>query len=78
VIREHDRVELTLKSRDEHQNADRKTMIIALVSLAACLVGTVVVAVLDKPARPEPIRVRVPSERHGAGVARGSEGDPRR
>jgi hypothetical protein len=38
-------------------------MTIALVSLAACVVGTIVVAVLDKPARPEPVRVRVPSER---------------
>jgi hypothetical protein len=38
-------------------------MIIALVSLGACLVGTVVVAVLDKPARPEPIRVPVRDRR---------------
>jgi hypothetical protein len=34
-------------------------MIIALASLAACLVGTVLVAVLDHPAPPEPIRVPV-------------------
>jgi hypothetical protein len=38
-------------------------MIIALASLAACVVGTVVVAVLDHPARPEPIRVPVTPER---------------
>jgi hypothetical protein len=59
VIREHDRAESTLYSREEHRKADRNTMIIALVSLGACVVGTIVVAVLDKPARPEPIRVPV-------------------
>jgi hypothetical protein len=38
-------------------------MIIALASLAACVVGTVVVAVLDRPPRPEPVRVPVRSGR---------------
>jgi hypothetical protein len=63
VIREQDRTESTLYSREEHRKADRNIMIIALVSLGACVVGTIVVAVLDKPARPEPVRVRVPSRR---------------
>ncbi len=34
-------------------------MTIALLSLAACLFGTILVAVLDHPAQPEPIRVPV-------------------
>jgi hypothetical protein len=80
VIREQDRAELTLYSRQEHRNADRNTMTIALVSLAACVVGTIVVAIFDRPSRPEPIRVPVssPSERRGAGTPRSTERDPRR
>ena len=38
-------------------------MIIALASLAACVVGTVVVAVLDRPKPPEPVRVPVRASR---------------
>ena len=38
-------------------------MTIALVSLAACVVGTIVVAVFDKPARPEAVRVPVRDRR---------------
>jgi len=34
-------------------------MTIALVSLAACVVGTIAVAIFDRPSRPEPVRVRV-------------------
>jgi hypothetical protein len=63
VIREQDRAELTLNSRQEHRNADRNIMTLALVSLAACVVGTIVVAVFDKPARPEPARVPVRERR---------------
>jgi hypothetical protein len=39
-------------------------MTIALLSLAACVVGTILVAVLDRPGPPQPIRV--PVERPGA------------
>jgi hypothetical protein len=34
-------------------------MTIALLSLAACVVGTILVAVFDHPGQPEPIRVPV-------------------
>jgi len=34
-------------------------MTIALVSLAACVVGTIAVAIFDRPPRPEAVRVRV-------------------
>ena len=34
-------------------------MTLALVSLAACVLGTIAVAIFDKPTRPEPVRVRV-------------------
>jgi hypothetical protein len=37
-------------------------MTIALVSLAACVVGTIAVAIFDRPSRPEPLRLPV-SER---------------
>jgi energy-converting hydrogenase Eha subunit C len=38
-------------------------MTLALVSLAACVLGTIAVAVFDRPARPEPIRVPVRERR---------------
>ena len=38
-------------------------MTIALVSLAACVVGTITVAVLDRPKRPEAVRVPVSKRR---------------
>ena len=38
-------------------------MTIALVSLAAAVIGTIAVAVFDRPAPPEPIRIPVRSER---------------
>jgi hypothetical protein len=63
VIREHDRAERTLDSRERHRNADRNIMTIALVSLAACVVGTIAVAVLDRPKRPEAVRVPVSKRR---------------
>jgi hypothetical protein len=59
VIREHDRPELTLYLRHERRHADWNIMTIALVSLAACVVGTIAVAIFDRPSRPEPVRVRV-------------------
>jgi hypothetical protein len=34
-------------------------MTIALLSLAACVVATIAVAVLDRPPRPEPVRIPV-------------------
>jgi hypothetical protein len=45
-------------------------MTIALVSLAACVVGTILVAVFDHPAQPEP--VRVPVQRPGRGQRQSS------
>lgn len=42
-------------------------MTIALVSLAACLVATILVAVFDRPAQPEPIRIPVPPARRTPG-----------
>jgi hypothetical protein len=59
LIREQDGTELTLNSRQAHRNADRNSMTIALVSLAACVVGTIAVAIFDRPPRPEAVRVRV-------------------
>ncbi|HZP29817.1 MAG TPA: hypothetical protein VFC99_12755 [Acidimicrobiia bacterium] len=40
-------------------------MTLALVSLAACVLATIAVALFDRPARPEPLRVPVRVGRKG-------------
>ena len=41
-------------------------MTIALVCLAAAVVGTIAVAIFDRPAPPEPIRIPVRTDRRRA------------